>query len=434
MVVASPARTFDVGVLGATGFTGKLACEYLSKNYASGLTWAVAGRSESKLASLRAALGIDEAHVRIVDCYASESVEALAKECRVIANFAGTPFADKALPVVEACARHGTHYIDITGEVHLHRASYDAHHEQAMASKALIVHSCGYDSIPSDLGAYLAATKLREVFGVPCAELKTFAGSSKGGISGGTLATALGAITGRIKHLPGVSEAAARGVYALDPAGDSGGPDTSDFGGVRYDRRVDTWHSPNVMAGVNAPVVRKSAALLAYAARPGGCRYSEVSAAPSRFGAFRSTALLALAGAGLAVPPVRGLLFRLKVLPLPGEGPSQETRENGYFHTWVLGIGESGSGAAEARDGDSPEAERPPMVIADVRSGTAGDPGYKATAQMAIESALCLALQRDECEAAGGVLTPAAAMGSPLVERLNRSGMELGARVLGEAE
>ena len=242
MVVASPARQFDVGVLGATGFTGKLACEYLSKNYATGLTWAVAGRSEAKLASLRAALSIDESNVRIVDCYASDTVEALAKECRVIANFAGSPFADKALPVVEACARHGTHYVDITGEVHLHRASYDAHHEQALASGALIVHSCGYDSIPSDLGAYLAATKLREAFGVPCAELKAFAGASRGGISGGTLATALGVLTGRVKHLPGVREAAARGVYALDPAGASGGPDTSDFGGVRYDRRVDTWH------------------------------------------------------------------------------------------------------------------------------------------------------------------------------------------------
>jgi len=173
---------------------------------------------------------------------------------------------------------------------------------------------------------------------------------------------------------------------------------------------------PNVMAGVNAPVVRKSAALLGYSSAPGTCRYSEVAACSSRLKAYAGVAALGLAGLALAIPPIRGLLFMTKVLPLPGEGPSQETRDTGYFHTYVLAVGE----------GRSP----PPMAIADVRSGTAGDPGYKATAQMAIESALCLALQRDACCASGGVLTPAVGLGDVLVERLNKSGMELSARTL----
>ena len=127
----SPPRAFDVAILGSTGFTGKLATEYLSKQ--SGIKWLAAGRSEQKLAKLN----VDPSCVRIVDCTDTAAVEALVKEVRVVANFAGTPFADKALPVVEACVKHGTHYIDVTGENHLHRASYDNFHEQAMASKSL---------------------------------------------------------------------------------------------------------------------------------------------------------------------------------------------------------------------------------------------------------------------------------------------------------
>ena len=197
---AAPPRAFDVAVLGATGFTGRLACEYLASTYppTSNIRWIVAGRDEAKLRSLRTSLGLSDLTMRTVDCHDAEAVEALVKEARVVANFAGTPFIDKALPVVEACAQHGTHYIDITGEVPLHRASYDLHHAQAEASKALVVHSCGYDSVPSDLGVLLAVRRLQEEFGVATAELKAFSGASKGGISGGTLATALGMLRGKL--------------------------------------------------------------------------------------------------------------------------------------------------------------------------------------------------------------------------------------------
>ena len=137
--------------------------------------------------------------------------------------------------------------------------------------------------------------------------------------------------------------------------------------------------------------------------------------------AWLGTLGMLVGGLCVMTPPVRSLLFLTKALPLPGEGPSKETRDGGYFHTWVLGVGEAADGAASGAS--------PPMVIADVKSGTAGDPGYKATAQMAMESALCLALQREDCSAEGGVLTPAAAMGDALVQRLIESGMELSARV-----
>lgn len=418
VIRSSPDRAFDVGLLGATGFTGRLACEYLSARYASGVKWLAAGRSESKLAEVCAQL-TNAPDVRVVDCTDAAAVEALVKECRVIANFAGTPFADKALPVVELCAKHGTHYVDITGESHLHRASYDRHHAQAESTSALIIHSAGYDSVPSDLGAYLAVKQLRDSHGVGCAELRTFSGASKGGVSGGTLATVLGAISGKTEGLPGVAEAKARGCYALDPAGATGGPDTSDTS-LGYDARLNKWYMPNVMAAVNAPVVRKSAAMLAYSSTPGTCSYSEVSECSSRLAAYAGVASLGLAGLCFAVPPIRGGLFAAKVLPLPGEGPSREVRDTGFFHTYVLAVG----------DGNEEGGAPPPMAVADVRSGTAGDPGYKATAQMAIESALCVALQREACHASGGVLTPAVGLGDVLVERLNKSGMELSARTL----
>ena len=409
----TPPRAYDMAVLGATGFTGRLACQYLTSTYPE-LRWLAAGRSESKLASLSASLGLDKENLRVVDCHDEDAVASLVQECTVVANFAGTPFLDKALPTVAACAEHGTHYVDITGEVALHRASYDRYHKQALASKALVVHSCGYDSVPSDLGAFLAVRKLREHFGVGAREIKAFAGASMGGVSGGTLATAIGLATGKFQDQPGIKEAASRGAYSLDPEDAEGGPDTSDFGPVRYDGRMRTWHMPNVMAAVNAPVVRKSSALLRYGDAPGLCIYSEVQAVPSRGKAYAGTLGLGLAGLLLALPPVRWLLFAARLLPRPGEGPSQAVRDGGHFHTFVLGVG---------------EREDAPMVRADVRSGTAGDPGYKATAQMAVESALCLAHQREAC-AEGGVLTPAAAMGLALVGRLQASGMELTAGVL----
>ena len=303
-------RTYDLLVIGATGFTGHLACEYLTAWGPPGLKWAAVGRSEAKLANLRGELGLS--HTLQCDVTDLPRLEQLIRDASVVANFAGSPFIDKALPIVRLCAEHGTDYVDITGETPLQRASYDLYHEQAISSGACIVHQCGYDSIPSDIGAFLAVGALRDSFGCTAAEIKTFVGKSKGGISGGTLATVLYMLTKA--DVPGAADAAARGAYALDPAGAKGGPDTAvgspDL--VRYDRRMRTWHAPFVMAAVNAPVVRKSAVLLGYG---DDCRYAEVMAVPSLLAAVGAVAGLALSGAALLLPPVRALLFKLGVLP-----------------------------------------------------------------------------------------------------------------------
>ena len=223
-------RQYDLVILGATGFTGRLACEYLGARYASGCSWLATGRSAQKLAELRDDLALREEQTAVCDVTDNRAVDELVKSAKVVANFAGTPFIDKALPIVDACARHGTCYVDITGETALHRASYDRHHAAAGKSGALIVHSCGFDSVPSDLSAYLAVRQMRSAFGAECAELRVVAGKASGGVSGGTLATGLFISGAKAQDCPGVKEAAARGAYALDPDGAAGGPDTSLLG------------------------------------------------------------------------------------------------------------------------------------------------------------------------------------------------------------
>ena len=415
-------RTYDLVLLGATGFTGRLGVEYLHARYSgSPLRWLATGRDPTRLESLRSDLGLDSAQTAICNINDAAALDALVQSTSVIVNFAGTPFFDKAMPVVAACARHGTCYVDISGEVPLHRATYDAYHEQACATGALIVHQCGYDSVPSDLGAFLAVRELRERFGVATQELKSFARKSKGGVSGGTIATALLMMTTSPKKVPGAEAASALGSYALEPKSDlpaATRKDTNDTGGglIGFDKRAKTWHMPFVMASVNAPVVRKSAVLLGYGGPGARPSYAEVQSMPSRAAALGGTAGLVMLGIALVVSPIRWLLFACGALPKPGEGPSKELQDTGYFHFSTLGVG---------CRADGEECK----VMAHVRSGDAGDPGYKATARMVVEAALCGALERSAC-AAGGVLTPASAFGMTLAERLRKSGMELSTEVI----
>jgi short subunit dehydrogenase-like uncharacterized protein len=324
----------------------------------------------------------------------------------------GTPFIDKALPIVELCTRHGTCYTDITGETPLHRASYDKFHDAAKASGAIVLHGCGFDSVPSDMGAFLAAKAMRTKHGCACSLIKTFYGDSAGFVSGGTLATVV-ALMSEGDNLPGAKEAKARGSYSLDPRGATGGPDTNDHGSgvVAYDQLAKTWVAPFVMAAVNAPVVRKSNALSGYSYGQ-HVRYAEVMSTGSLSGSVLSVLGLAAFGAALFVSPLRWLLLRVGAMPKPGEGPSKAQQDTGYFKTAIYAVGEAGKEALVCK--------------VHFNSGTAGDPGYKATALMSIESSLALALQRDECSAEGGVLTTATALGDVLIARLNKAGMDVG--------
>ena len=273
-----------------------------------------------------------------------------------------------------------------------------------------MIHACGYDSVPSDLGAMLAAEAMKERHGCTCESIELVAGNSNGAASGGTIHTGMKLLFGN-KKVPGMAECKARGRYGLDPEGATGGRDTQDsVSFVTYDSIAKTYVVPFIMAGANAPVVRKTNALFGY--RYGkNCSYREVQAVSNWLVGFGGLFGFGIFGALLVFPPTRWLLLQF-VLPKPGEGPTKEQQDGGFFESHIYAVGDT---------------SEKPVTVAYVKSGNAGDPGYKATARMSIESSLCMALEREKC-AAGGVLTTATGLGKTLVDRLNKTGMKLGVK------
>jgi short subunit dehydrogenase-like uncharacterized protein len=404
-------RSFDVVLWGATGFTGKLVAEYLARRHGvgKGLAWALGGRSREKLELVRAGLEAIEPAARDLPLVLGDgtdraSLERLAADTRVVCTTVG-PYALYGRELVGACVESGTDYCDLTGEPQFVRAMIDAHHARARTTGARIVHCCGYDSIPSDLGTLMLQERARERHGSRCVEVKYFAGESKGGVSGGTAASMVELVEEASRD-PGIRRLL-DDPYALDPDRPRPGPDGADQRGVRWDADLGQWTGPFVMAAINTRVVRRSNALLGYSWGE-DFRYSEAMS----FGrgprgwmlAAGVTAGTATAMAAVALAPVRRVLAR-RVLPAPGEGPSQEVRDHGYFVSRLVGTMADGKG----------------KLSGTVR-GTS-DPGYGETAKMLGESAVCLAKDGDAIRKEGGVLTPASCMGMRLVERLREAGM-----------
>jgi short subunit dehydrogenase-like uncharacterized protein len=406
-------RKFDVLLWGATGFTGRLVAEYLLARYGvrGEIKWAIGGRNRAKLESVRAELcAIDPraAEIPIVVGDASDraSLDPIVKDARVVCTTVG-PYAIYGREMVAACVDAATDYCDLTGETPFIREMIDAHHDRAKKTGARIVHCCGFDSIPSDLGTLMLQEHARAL-GSRCIEVKCMAGESSGGMSGGTIASMLN-----------IAESAAKDrkiarvlmdPYALDPEGGARGQDGADQRGVRFDEDLRKWTGPFVMAAINTRVVRRSNALLGYAWGK-DFRYSESMSfgrGPKGWGiaAGLSVGIAAFIGAA-ALPPTRKLLAR--ALPAPGEGPSKEKREHGFFVTRLVGITESKNGSSA------------PAKLLGVVKGQQ-DPGYGETSKMIGESAVCLA-KDDAIPKAGGILTPASSMGMRLVERLRAQGM-----------
>jgi short subunit dehydrogenase-like uncharacterized protein len=404
-------RELDVVVFGATGFTGRLVAGYLAAHAPAGVRVGLAGRSADRLAGVRAELGEAAAAWPLVvaDSADPASLAALARAARVVVSTVG-PYRRQGLALVEACATAGTDYTDLTGEVLFIRDSIDRCHEAAAQTGARIVHSCGFDSVPSDLGVLL----LHQAAGADGAgalrDTTLVVTALKGGVSGGTLASMMDQLD-EVRAAPGLGRLV-DDPYALSPDRDAEPDlgDERDLGRLSYDAALRMWLGPFAMAGINTRVVRRSNALQGWAYGR-EFRYREVTgfgsgpAAPLR-GTAVSAAFRSLE-AGLAFGPSRALLGRL--LPSPGQGPSDKARRTGYFRIQVHTRTESGTrylAAVEAQ----------------------GDPGYAATSVMLSQSALCLALDRDRLPARAGVLTPAAAMGAPLISRLSTAGLTLTAR------
>lgn len=395
-------REHDIVLFGATSFVGRLTAGYLKGAAPADVRIALAGRSAQRLEELRGTLGVDWP-VIVADTADAGALRRLAESTRVLATTVG-PYRRYGLPVVEACAAAGTHYADLTGEAVFMRESIDRFDEPARASGARIVHSCGFDSIPSDIGVLLLHERAAADGAGELEETELVVRSFRGGVSGGTFASMRGMIEDRRRD-PALGRMM-DDPYGLSPdrAAEPDLGEEKDLAGIERDELAHSWVGPFVMAELNTRVVRRSNALLdwAYGRR---MRYREVmgfgnSPLSPALAAGTAAGMGALL-AGMQWGPSESLLSRL--MPSPGEGPSERARNNGHFRIETLTRTSGGR-----RYGCKIAAQ--------------GDPGYKATSVMFGESALALALEGERLPQRAGVLTPATAIGAVLAERLRAAG------------
>lgn len=396
-------RQHDIVLYGATGFVGRLTAEHLARHTPADVHVALAGRNHDKLDAIRAQLPGDASNWPVLTADSSDvdSLRALAESSRVVISTVG-PYARYGLPLVGACAGAGTDYVDLTGEVLFVRDSIDRFHEEAAHTGARIVHSCGFDSIPSDLGAFVLAERVRTDEAGDLGDTTLYM-TMKGGVSGGTVASARQQLA-EVRKDP-VRRRVATDKFALSPDRDNEPRgEWRDEVAVRYSPEIDAWTAPFVMATFNTRIVRRSNALLQHAYGP-SFRYREVQRTGrglrGRLTGYGVAAGLGLAFGAMSVPLLRPVVDR--VLPSPGDGPSEQSRRTGHFTATLLTTTSTGASYR--------------TVVA-----AQGDPGYAATAVMLGESALCLAVARDDCPLppglGGGVLTPATGLGHVLVQRL----------------
>ncbi len=371
------AAEFDMIVYGASGYTGRLVAEYLAKSGVKG--WAMAGRDAAKLAEVRGLVGAPEDTPLVVaDASDPASLEAMVKRARVIITTVG-PYQLYGSELVAACAAAGTDYVDLCGEPGWMRAMIDAHEATAKASGARIVFSCGFDSIPFDLGVWFMQQEAIRKFGKPAPRVKGRVRAMQGGFSGGTAASLKATLAAAAKDLKLI--ALLKSAFALTPGFE--GPSQPMGLLPEYDKATGKWAAPFVMAPINTKNVHRTNFLLGH-----------------HYGAdfvYDEMLLTTIGDAGKAMAEAiaKANPFGDSEGPKPGEGPTREERESGFYD--VLFVGEMPDGQ-------------------DVRASVKGDrdPGYGSTSKMIAESARCLL----ELETPGGVVTPGGIMAAPLLKRL----------------
>jgi short subunit dehydrogenase-like uncharacterized protein len=387
-------------VFGATSFVGEILCRYLVERHGTNgdVRWAIAGRSTDKLGTVASSTGADVPQI-VADAASIDDMASLVDSCRLVISTVG-PYALYGSELVAAAAAAGTDYCDLTGEPQWMQKMIDAHSEAAETSGARIVHTCGFDSIPSDLGVWFTQQAAIEQFGEPCTQIEMRVKAMKGGASGGTIASMMNVMEETAKD-PTLRKMLAN-PYALAPEGMRSGVDQPNTLAPKKDAASGEWIGPFVMAQINTRVVHRSHALLG---RPWGedFRYDEaMSMGSGPLGAAKAAGLAGGLGGFMGVAslgPARKLLNR--VLPKPGDGPSPEAQEAGFFDIRFHGTTADGRTIATKVTGDR-------------------DPGYGSTAKMLGECAVTLlATSRDETTGVpGGFLTPTTAMGDALIDAL----------------
>uniref|UniRef100_A0A0G4HRI9 Saccharopine dehydrogenase NADP binding domain-containing protein n=1 Tax=Chromera velia CCMP2878 TaxID=1169474 RepID=A0A0G4HRI9_9ALVE len=393
------AKEFDVVVWGATGVAGKQAALHLTRKYGpsgKSVRYALAGRDEAKLKAVvetMAKINPDCAETPLIVCNATkkEDVTSMASRTRVIAALAG-PFNRIGEAIISACIENGTNYCDITGEVGWVGEMMKKYGKAAEDAKVKIVSCCGFDSIPFDLAAFLVQRKASEECGGPCGSVSTVMIDAKGGFSGGTVHSLLDAVSEPWSKL---KESRNNELFAKP--GSTLAPQRKDPMDLGFDPILKVWKAPFLMTPVNAKVVRGTASRLPEMYGK-NFQYFESMKVPNGLIAYLAGGFLALAfGILVFLPPARWLLRKL--MP-QGSGPSEELMNTGYMILKSAGVAHNGR-----------------KVIAQISSHE-GDPGYKETAKMAVESALCVAFPKEDTPKTVGYLTPLSAFGGTLEERL----------------
>lgn len=398
------AKKYDVVVLGATGFTGKWVAKHLCDVYGAdqkNLKWAIAGRNQLKLDEVSNFIGDTESKVEqlLANSENEGSLIDLASRTKTIISTVG-PYAQYGSLLVKVCAEHGTHYVDLTGEVPWMRQMIDQHQTSAQNSGAKIVHSCGFDSVPSDMGTFYTQKMAKQQLNKTLNKISYNLIKAKGGISGGTIASMMNIIK------LAVEDKSIRRLlvnpYALNPDKSFKGPDEGDQTSARFSEELGKWTAPFLMAGINTRIVRRSNALLGFAYGQ-DFEYKEVMVTDSGVKGYLSAKSIAGGMKTMMVTSLTGVGRKFLGLFLPdqGEGPKVDPNNPGFYHIQFNGQTADGQKFVTILKGD-------------------GDPGYGSTSKMLAEAAVCLAL--DELPMDGGFWTPASALGNAYLNRLQHSG------------
>lgn len=395
--------SYDVIVFGATSFVGQILCRYLLERYPPGSTdlrWAMAGRSNAKLQAVREALGAAASGVALVVADADDEagLRALCDQTAVVVSTVG-PYALYGETLVKVCAETGTDYCDLTGEAQWIERMLSRYEAQAQQTGARIVHCCGFDSIPSDMGVFYLQQRAHERWGAYCPRVKMRVKGVRGQFSGGTVASLINVFK-EVTEDPALRKKL-QNPYLLCPAGHGFTARQPDVLFAAHDPDFQSWLAPFIMAGINTRIVHRSNALLqpAYGA---DFQYDEaMMIGPGLKGRMAATGMATGMGlflGAVAVKPTRWLLERY-VVPKPGEGPTPRQQEAGFYDLRFLGI--------------SAQGERLQVKVTGDR-----DPGYGSTAKMLGEAAACLARDNLQAQRQGGFWTTASLMGEHLIERL----------------
>ena len=391
-------KQFDIIIWGATSFTGKLVVEYIFKKFASTkIKWAIAGRNKEKLENVRSKVADKNIPIFIADSFDEKSLSVIVKKSKVICSTVG-PYSLYGSLLVELCVKHSTNYCDITGEAHWIRTIIDKFHKDAKKKKIKIVNSCGFDSIPSDMGVYFIQNQIKKAYESYAKSIKMRVAGIRGGISGGTY----GSMNNLLKEAYADKSVfkVLNNPYGLNPRDKMEGLDKKDLRKIIFDNESKSWIYPFIMAGINTKIVRRSNALSNFQYGK-EFTYEEATMAGKGISGFWKAILTLFPLAMIGINP-NSFLKKIvnSFMPKPGEGPGIEKRKNGFYNLrFYITIDKKRKAFAK--------------VIGD------SDPGYGSTSKMLAESALSLAF--DNLPGNYGVITPSFAMGDKLLNRLKEN-------------